>query len=123
LGINSLSRPATLRKIWRFARYLKDHEIDVLQVYFPDSTYAGVLAGRLAGVPHIVRTRNNLGYWMTTSHRLLGKMSNLFSDVLVANSEACRQAVIADEGIAADRVIVLENGVDLKRFPMRTIPE
>jgi glycosyltransferase involved in cell wall biosynthesis len=121
LGINSLSRPATLLKIWRFARYLKDHEIDVLQVYFPDSTYAGVLAGRLAGVPHIVRTRNNLGYWMTRSHRLLGKVSSFFTDVLVANSQACRQAVMADEGIAPDRVVVLENGVDLQRFPIGAI--
>jgi glycosyltransferase involved in cell wall biosynthesis len=43
--------------------------------------------------------------------------------VLVANSEACRHAVLADEGMASDRVIVLENGVDLTRFPKRDRPQ
>jgi glycosyltransferase involved in cell wall biosynthesis len=121
--MDSLGRPATLHKIRRFVRYLKDQEIDVLQVYFQDSTYVGVVAGRLARVPYIVRTRNNLGYGMTASHRLLGKVSGFLADVLVANSEACRQAVMVDEGMPANRIVVLENGVDLNRFPTRSFSQ
>jgi L-malate glycosyltransferase len=118
LNIRSLRRPSTLWKALQLVRFLKEQSIEVLQVYFPESTYVGVLAGRFAGVPHIVRTRNNLGYWMTPSHRFLGKLYNHFTSFMIANCEACRQAVLTDEGVAPERVIVLENGVDLTRFPM-----
>jgi glycosyltransferase involved in cell wall biosynthesis len=116
LGVRSLHHPMTLVKAFRLARFLRRHRIDVLQVYFPDSTYLGVPVARLAGVRRIVRTRNNLGYWMTPFHRWLGRFCNHWTDVVVANCEACRDAVIADEGASPRRVLVLENGVDLARF-------
>jgi glycosyltransferase involved in cell wall biosynthesis len=118
LGIRSLCRPSTLLATFRLARFLRRERIDVLQVYFPESTYLGVPVARLAGVPHILRTRNNLGYWMTPWHRRLGRLCDHLADGMVANCEACRQAVAADEGLRADRVVVLENGVDLSRFPL-----
>jgi glycosyltransferase involved in cell wall biosynthesis len=117
LGVSSLHHPSTLWKALRLARFFRRHRIDVLQVYFQDSTYLGVPVARLAGVPRVVRTRNNLGYWMTPVHRWLGRLCNRGVDVLATNCEACRQAVIADEGIDPGRVVVLENGVDLSRFP------
>jgi glycosyltransferase involved in cell wall biosynthesis len=117
LGVGSLRHPSTLAKAWRFARFLRRQRVDVVQTYFPESTYFGVIVARLAGVPRVVRTRNSLGYWMTPTHRIFGRFCNLFTDVLLANCDACRQAVIADEGVASDRIVVLENGVDLARFP------
>jgi glycosyltransferase involved in cell wall biosynthesis len=119
LGVGSLRRPATLVHAWRFATYLHRERIDVLQVYFPDSTYLGVTVAWLSGVPRIVRTQNNLGYWMTGWHRRLGRFCNRFADVLVANCDAARQSVLSDGGLAGERVIVLENGVDLSRFQLK----
>jgi glycosyltransferase involved in cell wall biosynthesis len=118
LGARSLCLPAIVSRVWRLARFLRRECIDVVQTYFPESTYVGVPVAWLAGVPHVLRTRNNLGYWMTPWHRRLGHLCNALSDGLVANCDACREAVIADEGIARERVVVLENGVDLSRFPL-----
>src|SRR5262245_64542754 len=42
LGVTGLSRPQNLAKAWWLARFLMSQRIDVLQVYFPDSTYFGV---------------------------------------------------------------------------------
>jgi glycosyltransferase involved in cell wall biosynthesis len=120
LGVGSLCRPATLTKARRLAQFLRRERIDVLQLYFPDSTYFGVLVGRLARVPFVVRTRNNLGYWLTPLHRRLGRLCRRFTDVTVANCEPCRQAVLSDEGAPPESVVVLENGVDLDRF--RALP-
>jgi glycosyltransferase involved in cell wall biosynthesis len=117
LGVRSFRDPATLVKLWRFRRFLRRERIDVLQAYFPASTYLGVPVGWLAGVPRIVRTRNNLGYWVTPWHRRLGRLCGHLSDVLVANCEACRQSVVSDEGLDPRHIVVLENGVDLARFP------
>ncbi len=116
LGVGSLCRPATLVKGWRLGRFLRRERIDVVQVYFEDATYLGALVARLAGVPHVVRTRNNLGYWLTPLHRRLGRLYNRLTDATLTNCEAARERLLADEGPPAEAVFVLENGVDLDRF-------
>jgi len=73
LGVGSLRHPATLGKLFRLWKFLRREQIDVLQVYFPESTYLGVPVGWLAGVRHLVRTRNNIGYWVTPWHRRAGR--------------------------------------------------
>jgi glycosyltransferase involved in cell wall biosynthesis len=116
LGLRSLKRPRSLVKAWQFARFLRREQIDVLQVYFPDSTYFGVPVARLAGVPYVLRTRNNLNHWMTPRDRFLGRLYNWLVTATLTNCEAARQAVLADEKSAPESVIVLENGVDLGPF-------
>jgi glycosyltransferase involved in cell wall biosynthesis len=85
-------------------------------LYFPDSTLVGVLVGRLAGVPWVIRTRNNLGYNLTPWQRRLSALLARLSDATITNSQACRQALLASEGPRPASVLVLENGVDLARF-------
>jgi L-malate glycosyltransferase len=75
-----------------------------------------VIVGRLARVPWIIRTRNNIGYWTTLLHQRLGRLCNWLADGLVANCQACAQAVTEDEGLSPKQIVILENGVDLSRF-------
>jgi glycosyltransferase involved in cell wall biosynthesis len=116
LGIGALARPRSLVQMVRFVRLLRRHRIDVLQTYFPDSSYFGVTAAWLAGVPNRLRTRNNLGHWLTPFHRYLGRALNVLTTATLTNCEAARQALLAAEGPSKDSVHVLENGVDLGRF-------
>jgi glycosyltransferase involved in cell wall biosynthesis len=116
LGVESLYRPSALVQALWLARLLRRQQIDVLQVYFPDSTRFGVPVARLAGVPCVVRTRNNLGYSATRGQRWLGRLYNRLVDATIANCAACRAAVLDVEGPSPDTVVVLENGVDLARF-------
>jgi len=116
LGVRSLLRPSTVRQAWRFARFLRRERIDVVQVMFPDSTYFAVPVARLAGVPRIVRARRNLGYWMKPIDRLLGRVVSRLVDVTLTNCEACRKAVIRQEGARPESVVVLENGIDMEPF-------
>jgi glycosyltransferase involved in cell wall biosynthesis len=120
LGIRSFHQPTLPLAAWRLGRFLRREQIDVLQVYFPDSTYLGVLVGWLARVPHLVRTRNNLGYSLGSWDRRLGRLCNRAVCYTIANCEVCRQSLLADEAPAPESVLVLENGVDLSRF--RDVP-
>ena len=115
LGVGSLSSPATLPRLWRLASFLRRQRIDVLQVYFPDSTYAGVPVGWLAGV-RVVRTRNNMGHALTPVDRFLGRLLNGLTAATVANCEAARSALLEAERPRPQSVVVLENGVDVERF-------
>jgi glycosyltransferase involved in cell wall biosynthesis len=116
LNVRSLRAPAALGAAVRLARYLRRNRIEVLQVYFRDSAYFGVLVGRLAGVGCIVRTRNNLGYTLTRLDCRLGRLCNHLVDYTLANCAACRDAAVAEEGQPRKAAVVMENGVDLARF-------
>lgn len=116
MGVRRLRGPRALVKLLEFRRYLRRERIEVLQPYLTDSTYFGVVAGVLARVPAIVRTRNNVNHWMTPTHRVLGRMLNRFVTATVCNSEAARRAVLSDERPDPASVLVIENGVDLERF-------
>jgi L-malate glycosyltransferase len=116
LGAGSLRSPKTALCALRFMQFLWRERIDVVQVYFPDSSYFGVPAAFLAGVRHRLRTRNNIGHWMTLGHRVLGRALNCLTTATVANCDAAKRALLADEKTAEGRVHVLENGVDLDRF-------
>ncbi len=116
LGVKRLRSPRAFGKLLEFCRFLRQAPIDLLQLYFPDSTYFGVVAGWLAGTRCIIRTRNNVNHWMTPRHRRLGRLMNRLVTVTLCNAEAARQAVLADERPDPDKVVVIENGVDLERF-------
>jgi glycosyltransferase involved in cell wall biosynthesis len=127
LGVRKQRSFESLKKLLEFRRFLLREHIDVLQAYFPDSTYFGTIAARLAGVEAIVRTRNNINHWMTPLHRRLGRLLNRFVTVTVCNSQAAREAVLADERPDPASVVVIENGVDLERFahipPVSPVPD
>jgi glycosyltransferase involved in cell wall biosynthesis len=116
LGVGSLSHPRMLGSMWRFVRFIRRERIDVVQTYFTDSSYFGILAAWLARAPHRIRTRNNVGHWLTPLHRRLGRCLNAFATQLITNCEAARQALLAAEHPRSEKVLVLENGVDLERF-------
>ena len=126
LGVGSLRSPTTAVQAIRFIRFLCRERIDVFQAYFPDSSYFGLPAARLAGVPHRLRTRNNLGHWLTPLHRRLGRLLNAVTTGTVVNCAAARAAVVSAEGPRPETVTVLENGVDTARFlavpPLPTCP-
>jgi glycosyltransferase involved in cell wall biosynthesis len=120
LDVRSLRHPRTLLRAWRFLRFLRRERIDVVQAYFADSSYFSIPTAWLGGVPHRIRTRNNMGHWLTPLHRRLGRLLNVFTTRAIANCEAARQALIAAEQTRPETVLVLENGVDLNRF--REVP-
>jgi glycosyltransferase involved in cell wall biosynthesis len=122
LGVGSLSRPSAWFKLWHFRNWLRAERIDILQTYFPDSSYFGILAAWLAGVRHRLRTRNNIGHWMTPWHRRLGRWLNRLTTGTIANCEAARTALIADEKPDPASVVVLENGVDAGNFLDLPVP-
>lgn len=116
LGVRSLLSLTAGKQAIRFLHFLWREQINVVQVYFPDSSYFAIPVAWWAGVRHRLRTRNNIGHWMTATHRLLGRILNRFTSGTIANCHAAREALLREEHPRPESVVVLENGVDLDRF-------
>lgn len=78
----------------------------------------GACVARAALVPVILASRRNLGHPRARQpvYRALTRLGNLATDVVIANSEAVRHQVLRSEDIPSERVIIIRNGVDLRRF-------
>lgn len=123
LGVSTFKRPWAWRQAAAFFRFLRRERIEVLQLHFPDSTYFGAPLGWLAGA-RVIRTRRDLGYWVTGKDRVLGRLWNrLFVDATVANCQAARAAFLRDERPRPETVRVIDNGVDLAGFRPRSIEQ
>jgi L-malate glycosyltransferase len=123
LRLSRLTSLATPVAAARLVAFWRRHHVAVVQTYFLDSTYFAAPLARLSGVRHVVRVRNNIGYWLTPRHRRLGRVVGRLAQTTLTNSEDARRAVIAAEGLRPDRVKVIDNGVDLARFSHFHPPE
>ena len=129
LDVPNLRSWKALWALGSFMGFLWRHRIDCVQAYFPDSTTFSVPAALLAGVRHRLRTRNNVGHWMTPGDRLLGRAVGLLATGSLSNCAAARDSLVQTEKARPASVHVLENGVDLERFlalepptgPVRTV--
>ena len=122
LGIRSIRTVKSCAKVLSTARFLRRRKIDILQTFLPNSTYFGTLAGRIARVPCILAARRNTGYDRSRTDRIIGKIISRLANASVANSEACRTAMIKQDRVASDSVYVIYNGIDISPFDDIPVP-
>ncbi len=105
------------RSYLRLIPFLRREGIDVVHSYLFSAQFYGVPAARLAGVPLVIAGRRIMGvYWRARKYAAARRISNLLSDLLVANSYAVKDFVVREEGVAQGKVRVVYNGVDAERF-------
>ncbi|HEX4610340.1 MAG TPA: glycosyltransferase [Urbifossiella sp.] len=123
LGVRKLLSRSAARAARGLRAYWRQTRPDVVQTYFQDSSYFGVPVARAAGVKSVVRVRNNLGYALTRRDRVAGRVIRPFVDRFLTNTASGKEAIVAGDGYAPDRVVVLENGVDTHRFNRFLLPD
>ncbi len=113
-----LDSPRGLYQLARLAAYLRREKFDVVHTHDLWTNLMGVLAARMAGVPAIVSSRRDLAHfdWYQGRRRTwLRRIQNL-SGVVLANATPIRDALIAEDGFAPDKLRVIHNGVDTAKF-------
>jgi L-malate glycosyltransferase len=114
-GIDS---PAGLYQLLRLAAFLRRQRFDVVHTHDLWSNVMGVPAARLAGVPAIISSRRDLAHfdWYEGKRRVwLRRIQNL-SNVVLANATPIRDALVAEDGFAPEKLRVIHNGVDTEKF-------
>jgi glycosyltransferase involved in cell wall biosynthesis len=113
-----LDSPRGLYQLARLAAYLQREKFDVVHTHDLWTNLMGVVAARMAGVPAIVSSRRDLAHfdWYQGRRRnWLRRIQNL-SGVVLANATPIRDALIADDGFAPEKLRVIHNGVDTAKF-------
>ncbi|HEX5311187.1 glycosyltransferase [Aquabacterium sp.] len=114
IELGGVTKPAFYRGLWKLWRLLKQRQPDVVHTFFPIANVVGVLMARLAGVKGVLASRRDYGYWITPGYLKATRFANRFVDSIVANSPQVRAFTERIEGVPADRLEVIYNGVDLE---------
>lgn len=90
---------------------------DIVHTHLFKSDLHGRLAARLCGVPVVVSTSHNNDVWARRFP--LGQLYGLtakLTDKVIAVSDEVRDYQIQHTGIDSEKICVIENGVDIRRF-------
>jgi succinoglycan biosynthesis protein ExoA len=122
LGMQSFASFKALKELFYLAGFLKRREVDLLVTFFKNANYFGTLAAKLSGRTRVVSCRRNLGYWQSWRDLLLLRTINRWTEFVIANSIAVKEAVMMKEEVQAERIGVIYNGIDLQEFSNKLIP-
>lgn len=101
----------------RTVRLIRNDPPQIVHTHLLKSDLHGRLAARLAGVPVVIGGLHNSDPW--AQNRLLGLIYGAtarFTDCLIAVSEEVRQYHILQTKVRSEKIIAIENGVDINRF-------
>jgi glycosyltransferase involved in cell wall biosynthesis len=106
------------KAVWKLYRAIKKHNIDVVSTHSSKDSWSGGIAAKLANVELLVRTRHVANRISQSPFNFVYRMPDGF----VTTGEAVREAMIADNGVAADKIVSIATGVSLERFdPARPV--
>jgi len=114
-GVDS---PGGIYQMLRLAMFLRRGGFQIVHTHDLYANLLGIPAAVLARVPVIISSQRDLAHldlYRTRRRVWLRRLQNLSTAVLT-NANAVRDAVMAEKGIAASKIRVIYNGVDLERF-------
>jgi L-malate glycosyltransferase len=104
-----------LKQLRRFTRLLRAREIDVVETHDFYTNIFGMAGATLARTPVRIASRRESDGVRTPAQRFVARRAFARAHVVIANAEAVRQELIKD-GVRADKIITIYNGVDLARL-------
>ncbi|HSL54559.1 MAG TPA: glycosyltransferase [Pyrinomonadaceae bacterium] len=116
--LNSFYDQNAVRQLRRFVRWLKSSRIDILHTHDFYTNVFGMAAGALARLPVRVASMRETAGMRSAAQKQVQRVAYSLAHHVVANSNAVREKLI-DDGVAAGKVSVIYNGLDVRRLATR----
>jgi len=107
-----------VRQLRSFVRWLKSSGIDILHTHDFYTNVFGMAGGALGRLPVRIASMRETAGMRSGSQKQVQRVAYSLAHHIVANSNAVREKLIAD-GISAEKVSVVYNGLDLRRLATR----
>ena len=104
--------------IWAIRRYLRSHAIDIALTQFHPAHLLGLLGATFAGVDkRILFRRHGLENHLWRHHAIwYDRAANRLSSKVVVPSRVLAEKLPGLEGLPADKIAVIEHGIDVDPF-------
>jgi L-malate glycosyltransferase len=110
--------PGGIYQMLRLASFLRKNNFQIVHTHDLYANLLGIPAAMIARTPVIISSRRDLGHleWYQGRRRVWLRRLQNFSAIVLANAEAIRESLVAEDGFAPAKVRVIHNGIDLERF-------
>lgn len=115
-AVRSFRSPSTLGAAWNLRRYLKEQRIDILHAFDVPATLFGVPTASACGVPVVLASQRADRSLLSRLDRRLLRLTDRIAHGIVVNSRAVAQALMAENGVPADRIHLCYNGIPTDVF-------
>ncbi len=119
LDMRSKADLAVVWRLWRLLRQFRPHS---LHTHMFHASLLGRVAGRLAGVPHIVGSEHTMGQ-EGRLRRLVNRLTSPLTDRVIAVSESVGRFAREVIRIAPGKVVVIPNGIEPETCRSSLSPE
>lgn len=111
-----------LRQLRKFAKFLRENEIDIIQTSDFYTNIFGMIAGRLAKTPVRIAAKRDSGT-KTAAQQFLERRAFNLAHAVVVNAEAVKKHLLK-RGVAPEKLATIYNGLNLERLkPAQTREE
>jgi L-malate glycosyltransferase len=111
-----LYQPIALWQVWKFRRYLRQHQIDIAHGFMTKSNIFCVWAAWRSSCKAVVTSRLSTGYWYTPRLLALQRFLNRHTTRIFTNAVCAKKVTVEAEGVSPEKVYVVYTGVDLIRY-------
>jgi glycosyltransferase involved in cell wall biosynthesis len=122
----SMSPVLALKTLWQLTRLFRRERFDVLHVHTPVAALLGRLAAHLVNIPLVIYTAHGFYFhehmpaWQYRLFVMLERIAGRWTDLLFTQSEEDARTAVTEGIVSSNRVFVIGNGVNAKRFdPVR----
>lgn len=112
-----------LSTFFKLCFYMKKSKYDIVHTHSSKAGFLGRLAARLMGVRVIIHTPHCFCFEALDMNKIeklfyfyIEKFAALFCDRIIAVSESQRQDILKRRLVKSNKVITIENGVDIYKF-------
>jgi glycosyltransferase involved in cell wall biosynthesis len=107
----------SLKIVTDLHRLIKKKHIHILRTHRYRSNFYGRLAAFLTGVPVIVASvHDNYRKDKRPARKMINRILSKMTDKIVAVSEEVKRDIMRYDKIAPSKIVVIPNGIDIKRF-------
>lgn len=101
---------------FRLARLFRATRTDVVHTRNAEAFFYGFLGAKIAGIPAVIHSEHGRTFTDGKLRYLLQRMASTRVNAIFSVTEQLKRDLVKHIGIPAERIRVLYNGVDLKKF-------
>lgn len=113
--LTSFYGPSFLVQVRRCAKYLRENKIDLIHTHDFYTNIFGIAAATFARVPVRISSKRETSGMRSSSQEIVERAAFSRANAVVVNSGAVRKYLL-DRGVAAEKMCLIYNGIDLERF-------
>lgn len=122
LDFVNFGHPSIVKKIFALTTFIRQQQIHIVQTFFQDPFLLGAMIKPFNRVK-LIGSFRDLGFWRTATESLKMRLAYPFFAGFVANSRAVKDHFVQRDRISPEKIEVIYNGIDLKKFLPKSVEE